>query len=136
MELKGKKAPKKAKKDKPSPAPKSTKKKVNTKGKKLRGTAEDDIDPQDETITVSSEIPEEVEVQEQQATEVSPVLAFEQGIVSPAMATAMNAHWGRTEETLVLMMAMKNAFMVNGVFIGDIVIKPSFVKRSKGSALL
>lgn len=135
MELKGKKAPKK----KSSPAPKGTKKKEKVKVKtrsRAHEVVQDEVDVQDEIITEETELREDTAPEEPKVKEITPVLAFEQGIVSPAMKTAMNAHWGRTEETVVLMMAMRDAFMVNGVFIGDIVIKPSFVKRAKGSALL
>lgn len=94
-------------------------------------------DDDDEIITPTTDLQEEDVMEGMPAkSAVTAVPAFKEGIVHPVFETAVNAHLPRNEETAVFMSVMRTTHLVNGVFVGDIVTRPSFVKRAKGSVLM
>ena len=68
--------------------------------------------------------------------EVLTVEKFQGGFVHPALDGAVNSHWRRSEETNLLYGLMSKSLTLDGVYVGDIVSKPSFITKSGGAALL
>lgn len=92
----------------------------------------------DEVITSDTDVDnlDEPAAPQPERKAAKPVPAFTGGFVHSSLTGAVNMQWGRTEETAAFMNAVKTTHVVNGVFVGDIEVRPSFVKRSKGSVLL
>ncbi len=147
MDLSGKKnkGEKTSKKDKPVRA----KKQKPVREKKRRSRRDEVIEEhlaasaidetgEDEVVTPESDVSDVEQEVDNRPTKMAVAIVppFEGGLVHRALAMAVNAQWGRTEEANIFVDCMKTVHMVDGAYVGDIVVRPSFVKRSKGSALL
>lgn len=123
---------------------KKTAKKVKRSGDKAkaskftkkRASASEVLEPDDEVVTVATEITEAVEEAAASAIRYETVAAFEQGLVHPAFANAVNSYWKKSSETSIFMAAMTEELAISGTFFGAIFVKPSFVRKTGGSVLL
>lgn len=108
------------------------------KPKKAKGRVSDEpMEIDDEIVRPGETAWDDLEAP---ATKADPkvyrISAFEGGFVAPVLKDAKNISWHRAAETDLLCLAMRETLVRKGVFIGDIVIKASFVKRSQGGLLL
>lgn len=110
--------------------------KVPRKKTKVSSKAKD-LDVGDELVTASTASPKsdsDLKV-ESKHKEVKPVRAFEGGFVNPALREAVNAHWRRSSETALLVAAIQEALVVDGMFVGLVFTRPSFVRKQGGGVL-
>ena len=101
------------------------------------------VEPVDEVISPDTPVTqaesatlESLASEVKEALQVSVIPPFTAGIVSSSLQNASNAQWAKNDETVLLVEAMQTVYIAEGVFVGDIASKPSFVKRSKGVVLL
>lgn len=127
---------KKGKKASLPPAKKKVTKPVRGKVKKTRvAQASDDEEIRAKKGTPVSGAEEQVE-SDTIITRVVLVPAFTGGIVSPVLDGAINAHWRKSPEMILLVDAMDSILKVDGAFFGDVVVKTSFITRVGGNVLL
>lgn len=69
-------------------------------------------------------------------SEVPLVGPFQGGLVHKSLQNCVNATRRRSDESTLFELACSEVYLVDGVFIGSIYIKSSFVKRAGGSALM
>jgi len=115
---------------------KSTKSVKPVRGKKARtAPAEEHMDDGDEVVQPGDVVQEFMSEEVKEPVTVR-IPAFEGGFMSPILRDARNVAWHRTDELDLVSQVLHETFVRNGVFIGDIVIKASFVKRAQGGMLL
>ena len=84
------------------------------------------------SVKHTSDIP--AEQIEQEA--VCRVGSFQGGFVNPALEGAVNTSWRKSTEANLLLAAMEEALVVDGLFVGSIYAKASFVQKTGGGMLL
>ena len=112
------------------------KKRNNTNKRNIRKAAPNT--PEDEIITTNTDVMLD-DINTPAIPETKPdvtFIPFKDGIVHSAFGDADTAHWIKSEETDLLWEAIDLVHQVNGIFVGDVSIKTSFIKNNKGVALL
>lgn len=118
----------------------SKKPKLPFKKAKTKPEAEaENFDSEDVEVKASGRKAVEAEVSEAKKVkvpEVAPVPAFRGGFVHSALDGAVNTHWRRSAESDLLLAAMEEALVIDGLFVGSIYAKASFVQKTGGALLL